>query len=45
MMKYGLRIEEKKQVPFKLATRDLDDDDEDWEKEATIKTSYAVPPL
>ena len=41
MMKYGLRLEEKKQVPFKPATRVLDEDDEeDWEKEAIIKTSY-----
>jgi len=41
MMKYGLRLEEKRQVPFKPATRVQDDDDEeDWEKEAIIKTSY-----
>jgi len=40
MIKYGLRLEDKKQVPFKPATRVQDDEEEDWEKEANIKTSY-----
>ena len=41
MMKYGLRVEDKRPVPFKPADpRVFDDGEEDWEREAIIKTSY-----
>ena len=40
-MKYELRLEDKKPAPFKPADHGaLDDEEEDWEREAIIKTSY-----
>ena len=39
-MKYGLRLEDKKPAPFKPDARVVDDEEEDWEREAIIKTSY-----
>ena len=40
MMKYGLRLEDKKPSPFYPDPRVVDDEEEDWEREAIIKTSY-----